>query len=377
MTRRGRRLQPTRGDLACLRCLDCLKSLKCGGLACARFALLLAGVAIQVHAQQPARTPLDVARVLAARYPESPIMSYIPGVAWAGSLRLSQLTGDAKWLDKPRRDLAPFLSGAKPTIAEPYLLTSLAGHLALADLAAIDRNDDAMALARKAADFIVSDDGSIKYARSWTDDMFMASALLARVGARTTEDRYARAVGRLLTSYADKLQRSDGLFNHAADGPFAWGRGNGFALMGLTEALTFLPNDWPDRAKVLDIYRKHVRAMTAYQAEDGSWRQVVDEPSSYRELTVTAMTVAAMARGLGLGWLDRNIRASIDRGWSAVLARVNQDGTLRDVCSSTGAGATKEYYLNRPAVNGADDRGGAMALLAAIEMEALSRAERR
>jgi hypothetical protein len=43
------------------------------------------------------------------------------------------------------------------------------------------------------------------------------------------------------------------------------------------------------------------------------------------------------------------------------------------VCSSTGAGPSKDYYLNRPAVNGADDRGGAMALLAAIEVETLRR----
>jgi unsaturated rhamnogalacturonyl hydrolase len=345
--------------------------------ACVIFGLLVAGVAIEIEAQPAARTPLAVASVLAARYPESPIMSYIPGVAWAGSLRLSQLTGDTKWLDKPRRDLAPFLSGTKPAIAEPYLLTSLAGHLALADLADVDRNDEAFALARRAADFIIAGDGSINYARTWTDDMFMATTLLARVGARIRDDRYARAVGRLLTSYADKLQRPDGLFIHAAEGPHAWGRGNGFALLGLTEALTFLASSWPDRAKVLEIYRRHVRAMRSHQAEDGSWRQVVDEPSSYRELTVTAMTVAAMARGVRLGWLAPDLRAAIDRGWSAVLARVNEDGTLKDVCSGTGAGATKEYYLNRPAVNGADDRGGAMALLAAIEMEALLRAERR
>jgi hypothetical protein len=36
--------------------------------------------------------------------------------------------------------------------------------------------------------------------------------------------------------------------------------------------------------------------------------------------------------------------------------------------AKVGAGETKAYYLNRPVVNGADDRGGAMALLAAIEM---------
>jgi hypothetical protein len=56
-----------------------------------------------------------------------------------------------------------------------------------------------------------------------------------------------------------------------------------------------------------------------------------------------------------------------------VAARVNADGTVKDVCSGTGAGPTKEYYLNRPVVNGADDRGGAMALLAAIEIASLRR----
>ena len=47
-----------------------------------------------------------------------------------------------------------------------------------------------------------------------------------------------------------------------------------------------------------------------------------------------------------------------------------------DVCSGTGAGPTKDYYLNRPVV-GADHRGGAMALLAAIEVEMLRHGERR
>jgi hypothetical protein len=47
-----------------------------------------------------------------------------------------------------------------------------------------------------------------------------------------------------------------------------------------------------------------------------------------------------------------------------------------DVCTGTGAGpnATREYYLNRPALFGPDDRGGAMALTAALEMHALTSA---
>ena len=198
----------------------------------------------------------------------------------------------------------------------------------------------------------------------------MASSLLSRVDS----GKHAGVVGALLTTYAQKMQRPDGLFIHALDGPHAWGRGNGFALLGVTEALTHLPAGWADRPRVLEIYRKHVKALAAHQSDDGSWRQVVDEPASYRELTVTAMTVAALARGVALGWIDRaTYQPVIDRGWQAVTARVMDDGTVRDVCSGTGSGPTKEYYLNRPVVNGADDRGGAMALLAAIEVATLRR----
>jgi unsaturated rhamnogalacturonyl hydrolase len=103
------------------------------------------------------------------------------------------------------------------------------------------------------------------------------------------------------------------------------------------------------------------------------WRQVVDEPTSYKELTVTAMTVAVMARGMRLGWLDNSYRPSVDRAWQSLLTRIGADGSVSDVCSGTGAGATKEYYMARPATSGGDDRGGAMALTAALEMAELAR----
>ena len=99
----------------------------------------------------------------------------------------------------------------------------------------------------------------------------------------------------------------------------------------------------------------------------------MDEPASYRELTVTAMTVAAMARGVRLGWIDKSFVPAIERGWRYVVTRVDNDGGVLDVCSGTGAGPTKEYYLDRPKVSGGDDRGGAMALLAALEVDALKR----
>jgi unsaturated rhamnogalacturonyl hydrolase len=341
-------------------------------------AAALVATPVQVGVQAPEkRAPIDIARVLAARYPAQPIMSYIPALSWSGAMRVAEITGDQSVAEKARREMMPFLSGEKPAIAEPFQLTSVAGHLAFADRATFEKDPASLKLARAAADFILPDAANaatiVRFPRKWTDDMFMASAVLSRVGGQTGDARYATAVGTLLTTYAASLQRADGLFIHAVDGPHAWGRGNGFAAFGLADALQYLPQNWSDRTRVLEIYRRHMRALVPHQSDDGSWRQVVDEPTSYRELTVTAMTVAAMARGVRLGWLDKSVVPAIDRGWAAVAARVDADGAVRDVCSGTGAGPTKEYYLNRPAVNGADDRGGAMALTAALEVHELRR----
>ena len=329
--------------------------------------LILAGAG----AQTPSTDPIEVARTLAARYPAQPIMSYIPAVSWSGQLRLAALTGETKWRDKALKDIEAFTSGRTPAIAEPYRLTSLAGALAFFDAAARTGDPAAGHLAGKVALSMLPDtpDDYVNFATGWTDDMFMATAVMSRAGSETTTHA---ALHRMLTAYAKKLQRPDGLFVHAEKGPHAWGRGNGFALLGLTEALMHLPESWRGRGEVLDIYRTHLAALAAHQSDDGSWRQVIDEPTSYRELTATAMITAGMARGIARGWIARATYEPImTRGWQAVAARVNADGTVKDVCAGTGAGPTKEYYLNRPVVNGADDRGGAMALLAAIEIAEL------
>ncbi|MGD9906076.1 MAG: glycoside hydrolase family 105 protein [Vicinamibacterales bacterium] len=329
----------------------------------------------RVFTTRRARRPLDLARMLAGQYPATPSMSYIPALSWSGALRVSALTGDPQYRDRALAQMQPFLSGARPAITEPHLLTSLAGHQALFDLAGRGGPPEARSRALTAADFILgqTDDEIVRFATSWTDDMFMATSVLARAAAATGEAKYADAAARLLTTYVGRLQREDRLFIHAQSGPHAWGRGNGFAAFGLMEALTHLPESWPARADVLAAFQRLMNGLRRYQAADGAWHQVVDEPGTYREFTVTAMTVAAMARGVRLGWLDRSYREVVDKGWRAVLSRVADDGSLVDVCTGTGAGqnANREYYLTRPALFGRDDRGGAMALTAALEVHAL------
>lgn len=177
---------------------------------------------------------------------------------------MTALTDEGRWREKSQREVQPFISGEKPSIVEPYQLTSLAGHAALFDLGHT-------AGARTAADLILAVEpvDTVRFARGWTDDMFMATSLLARVASLSYDGRYARAIARRLITYVDKLQRADGLFIHAVDGPHAWGRGNGFAALGLVEALTHLPARWSERPRVLEIYRRHMRALAKHQSDDG------------------------------------------------------------------------------------------------------------
>jgi rhamnogalacturonyl hydrolase YesR len=328
--------------------------------------------------QRAKRTPLEIARLLASRYPNSPGMSYIPALAWSGAFRVSLLTKEPSFREKALGQMMPFLNGTKPALADNANLPSVAGHLAFSDLAGMESAPDAAALARKAAEHLVRPSGSaenlLPSATRWTDDMFMASAVLARVAGATREAVFAEATQRLLQSYSARLQRPDGVFIHVESSPFAWGRGNGFAAFGLMEALTHLPENTGNRDTLLAIFRKQMHGMIPHQSPDGTWRQVIDEPGAYRELTATAMITTAMARGVRLGWLERDkFLPAVERGWRAIAVRVGDDAALVDVCTGTGAkkDCDRSHYLHRDAIFGPDDRGGAMALTLALEIHAL------
>ncbi|HZR23826.1 MAG TPA: glycoside hydrolase family 88 protein [Vicinamibacterales bacterium] len=302
------------------------------------------------------RDPLAIARQLAAKYPGEPIISYIPSIAWSNALKVADLTKDASLRERVMQQTQPWRSGEKELFGNRIQLTSVAGTFVFAEVGAPELTKKGVDAASR-----VKDGDVYEYGQGWTDDMFMATVVLARNGQ-------IDLASRMLIAYASRLQRPDGIFIHATNGPHAWGRGNGFAAFGLMEALTAMPANHPSRAPLLDIYRKQMRAIRDQQAPDGMWREVIDEPGAYREETATAMLLTAMARGIRRGWLDASFRPVVDRAWNALAAHVADDGTVIDVCTGTGAGPTKRYYMDRAAITGADDRGGAMALQAAMEI---------
>jgi rhamnogalacturonyl hydrolase YesR len=200
-----------------------------------------------------------------------------------------------------------------------------------------------------------------------TEDMFMNGSVLGQAFRITGNSYYLDVLTKFLLNA--RTQQEDGLFWHSRSAPYYWGRGNGFAALGFAEALTHLPADHPDRSAVLSIHLRHLEALRRWQRASGMYLQVVNFPGSYQELTAACMIGYAMARGLRLGWLDPSYRSSVDLAWRGVSERIEDTGGIVDACTNTGAQKSLRDYLDRPAIFGFDDRGGAMALWFATEME--------
>ena len=168
-----------------------------------------------------------------------------------------------------------------------------------------------------------------------------------------------------------ELQES-GLFWHCRSAPYFWGRGNGFAAIGLAETLSYLPEDHAAWEAILNMYLTLMDALRRYQQPSGMFPQVLDFPGSFQEFTATCMFGYAAAKGLRRGWLDLTFLEPAQLAWQGVSERIDDEGKVVDACASTGVQASVREYLDRPAVTGFDDRSGGMALWFAVELERLA-----
>jgi hypothetical protein len=346
------------------------------------FGLLLRG---QASAQQRpseeeirerlARSPRQVAEQLAAVYGKKlDEVAYIPALPLIAKLHLSESTREPKYAKEVQQIVAPFLRGERSPV--PRSGSEQAGHLIFAELALRSKGKERerwTLLCRYAADQIFGKDGKplslMPYHNEMSDAVFMAGPTLAAMGSLTGERKYFDAAATHFASMRKLCLRRDGLYRHSPLCEAAWGRGNGFPALGLALALSNWPDDHPAKKGLIAEFQRHMEALKRHQdAKTGCWHQVIDHPESYDEYSCTCMIGFAMQRGIRRGWLKANYQANVERAWRAVKERTGADGKLVNVCTGTGTQKTLRAYLERPAINGRDDRGGAMGLLFATEL---------
>ncbi|VGO21947.1 Unsaturated rhamnogalacturonyl hydrolase YteR [Pontiella sulfatireligans] len=181
--------------------------------------------------------------------------------------------------------------------------------------------------------------------RLWIDDTFLINAVQSQAYRATGDRKYIDRAARQMVIYLDELQRDNGLFHHAPFAPFYWGRGNGWMAVGLSDLLRFLPADNPDRDRIMAGYQEMMATLLSYQADDGMWRQLIDQPDFWKETSGTAMFTYAMITGVKEGWLDAAVYGPAARkGWLALTDYVNEDSNLTEICRGMDARDFIEGY---------------------------------
>jgi len=210
--------------------------------------------------------------------------------------------------------------------------------------------------------------GLTSQTRYWIDDIWMIGSLQVQAFRATGNGIYLDRAALETASYITKLQQPDGLFNHGPDGPFSWGRGNGWTASGMAELLSELSPDHPLYEVICSGYKKMMDTLVYYQSEDGMWRQLIDVDSSWRETSATAMFGYALAVGVKKGILKgEKYNNAFKKAWFSLTDYVGKDGRLTEVCAGTGQSTDINYYLDRPRITG-DFHGQAPMLWLAYEL---------
>src|SRR5215472_18914289 len=360
-----------------------------------QFAICVAGLAQATEGKRfkkpsikefnnwPAGTsPQEIGKRVAERYlqadylnlrrtPPTPTIIYPEACTWYGALTFAQLMGDSALTSRLIQRFDPLLGDRASLVPKP-------NHVDNTVFAAVPFEIYIEAKDRKYLEMGTSladqqwqnpgPDGLTTQTRFWIDDMYMITAAQVQAYRATGDKKYLDHAAREMSVYLDKLQQPNGLFYHAPDVPFFWGRCDGWVAAGMAETLRELPKDHPQRARILKGYTTMMGALLQFQGKDGMWRQLIDHEEAWPESSSSGMFTFAMITGVKNGWLDaRTYGPAARRAWIAVTGYVDQNSDVTSVCEGTSKKDNLEYYFERRRKTG-DYHGQAPMLWAATAL---------
>jgi rhamnogalacturonyl hydrolase YesR len=211
-------------------------------------------------------------------------------------------------------------------------------------------------------------DGITGEARYWIDDMYMITAIQTQAYRATGHRNYLERAAKTMVAYLDKLQQPNGLFFHAPDAQFYWGRGNGWQAAGMTELLLSLPKNHPLRPRIMRGFTTMMSSLLKYQSDEGLWRQLVDNSESWVETSSTGMFTFAMITGVRNGWLTKkDYGPAARKAWLGLVKYIDAESNVTNVCEGTNKGFSVKYYMDRQRKT-ADLHGQAAALWSAMAL---------
>jgi unsaturated rhamnogalacturonyl hydrolase len=322
-------------------------------------AMAQSDAAKEYFSNWPAGTsPQEVGKHLAEHFVTSPhqytaTIHYSEVGTWYGALTFAQLTHDDALRQELIKRFEPLMPGGAEAARIPtrhHVDDSIFGVVPL-EIAIQTKDQKYLADGAGWADRQWENprpDGLSAETRFWIDDMYMLTMLQLEAYRATGDHKYLDRDAKEMAAYLDQLQQPNGLFYHAPDVPFFWGRGDGWVAAGMAEMLRTLPEGHPQRARILEGYKKMMAALLKYQRKDGMWGQLIDHDEAWPESSSSAMFAFAMITGVKNGWLDAaTYGPAARRAWIGVVGYVDQNYDVTQVCEGTNKENSLPYYLAR------------------------------
>ncbi|WP_343699547.1 glycoside hydrolase family 88 protein [Caulobacter sp.] len=175
----------------------------------------------------------------------------------------------------------------------------------------------------------------------WSDSLFMAPPVLARMSALDGDRKYLDAMDKQwwrtfarLYDPDESLYYRDERFIERRDEKgrkLFWSRGNGWVMGGMARVLESMPADYIQRPRYLMVYQAMAKRVAGLQRADGLWASSLMQPEKFPEpeTSGSAFFVYALAWGINHGVLDRaTYLPAVLKGWKGLEAQVLPDGMI-------------------------------------------------
>ena len=210
----------------------------------------------------------------------------------------------------------------------------------------------------------------------WIDSLYHVPSFLAGFARQKGSQISAVNALEVFESHLKALSSSLGPFlAHSWDygterlKGYGWGRGQGWALLGMVDTLALLSPTLPGRDALADQFKALANEILRRHDRSGFWRTLIDDPEAYLETSTAAFFGAAMTKGIRTGLLEREtFGPAIERAWEAMLSRLDSDGSITGVSAVTWSWAPgmdeKAMYKALPTETNLWGQGAAMRFAA-------------
>lgn len=190
----------------------------------------------------------------------------------------------------------------------------------------------------------------------WLDCMHFDAPFFAHLSKLDPESGWAEAAVAEILGYKDLLfDEETGLYRHywlertARSYIDGWGRGQGWALLGLLDVARYVNDDITGADVVKAEALALARRMLEYQCDDGNWHCMVHEAKSGPESSTAAFMATAFYRGIAAGLLPIDeFQDPAARAFDAMVKNLDADGNLLGVSAAVYAALQQEHYWHVP-----------------------------